>query len=297
MLKQQIRDIIDRCAPNDGVFETGLPGVQLFRVTSPIECAPAIYEPTIVAILNGSKEAILDGKKLTYDKDKYLCCTMSMPVEAGTPQASPDNPLIGVIISLKARVMTELSLAMENSSGALRQPKAGPLPQGLALSSWDQQFSDALLRLLRIIPNPVDRQVLGEGRLREVYYAILQGEAKASVRRAFGVGNEIARVIERLSAHLDQAISVEDLAKHAGMSRAVFHRKFKEATTMSPLQFLKTMRLNKAAMQIASGTSVSEASRNVGYTSASQFSREFKRTYGQSPKKWGLSSNVPSGVL
>ena len=76
------------------------------------------------------------------------------------------------------------------------------------------------------------------------------------------------------------------MAGRVGMSRAVFHRKFKQATTMSPIQFVKSMRLNTAAMQIANGKTVSEAAMAVGYVSSSQFSREFKRLYGQSPKQW-----------
>ena len=127
---------------------------------------------------------------------------------------------------------------------------------------------------------------MGEGRLRELYYAVLKGEAGESARRAFGVGNEIARTIDYLSSRLDEPVSIEDMAGRVGMSRAVFHRKFKQATTMSPIQFVKSMRLNTAAMQIANGKTVSEAAMAVGYVSSSQFSREFKRLYGQSPKQW-----------
>ena len=94
---------------------------------------------------------------------------------------------------------------------------------------------------------PADTAVLGDGRLREVYYAILKGDAGDSARRAFGVGNEIARTIEYLSSRLDETVTIDELAAQVGMSRAVFHRKFKQATTMSPIQFVKSMRLNTAA--------------------------------------------------
>jgi AraC-like DNA-binding protein len=100
------------------------------------------------------------------------------------------------------------------------------------------------------------------------------------------VGNEIARSIEYLSSRLDEPVTIEDMATQVGMSRAVLHRKFKEATSMSPIQFIKSMRLNTAAMKIATGTNVSTAAMEVGYVSSSQFSREFKRMYGQSPKQW-----------
>ena len=80
------------------------------------------------------------------------------------------------------------------------------------------------------------------------------------------------------------------------MSRAVFHRKFKQATTMSPIQFVKSMRLNTAAMKIAGGITVNEAAQYVGYVSPSQFSREFKRMYGQSPRQWSDAQKIPMGL-
>ena len=295
MSKEQIKQLIERHLPEAGLVETALKGVSLFRVTEAIPCVPAVYEPTVVAIVSGEKEAILDGNRHVYDSSRYMLCPMTMPVEAGTPLASPENPLIGVSISFDGRMMTELSIEMQTAAGVIRKPK-GAAPQGLSLARWDTGFAQALLRLLELLDSPVDAAVLGEGRLREVYYAVLKGEAGASARRAFGVGNEIARTIDYLSNHLSEPVTIDDMASQVGMSRAVFHRRFKQATTMSPIQFMKSMRLNNAAMKIAGGKTVSEAAMDVGYVSSSQFSREFKRMFGQSPKKWGHSEQLRVGV-
>lgn len=296
--QQQIRQLIDATLDEDGLVETGVKGVRLFRVTEPVRCAPAVYEPTLVAIVSGTKEAIVDGTSHVYDSSRYMCCAISMPVEAGTPMASPDDPLLGVQIDLDPRVMTELAIEMESAAGAIREPRRGPIPRGFATAHWDDAFTDALLRLVQLGDDPMDAAVLGDGRLREVYYALLNGEAGPAARRAFGVGNEIARVIEHVSTHLDEEITIEEMAAHVGMSRAVFHRKFKQATTMSPIQFVKGIRLNHAAMRIAEGTTVNEAAMAVGYASPSQFSREFKRLYGQSPKQWSRSKQpLPAGLV
>ena len=296
MSQQQIKTLIEGRIVEDGLMETGVKGVRLFRATSPIPCAPAVYEPTVVAIVSGAKEAILDGKRYVYDSRQYMCCPMSMPVEAGTPDASPDNPLLGVIISLDTRVMTELAIEMETAGGTNRMPKGGPLPQGLALAQWDNGFTDAVSRLLELGNSPADMAVLGDGRLRELYYAVLKGDAGQAARRAFGVGNEIARAIAYLSSHLHKPVTIDDMAAHVGMSRAVLHRKFKQATTMSPIQFMKSMRLNNAAMKIAGGMTVSAAAMDVGYVSPSQFSREFKRLYRQSPREWSNALQRPVGA-
>ena len=292
MSKDQITDLIERHVSEAGLVDTALKGVRLFRVTEAMPCVPAVYEPTVVAILSGSKEAVLDGEHHVYGSDKYLLCPMTLPVEAGTPLASKDDPLLGVVIALEPRTMRELTMEIETAGGGNRQSRDSA-PSALALASWDDGFTQALLRLLNLLDNPVDLEVLGQGRLRELCYAVLMGEAGAAARRAFGVGNEIARTIDYLSSHLNEQVTIDDMADHVGMSRAVFHRRFKEATTMSPIQFVKSMRLNNAAVQIAEGKTVSEAAWDVGYQSSSQFSREFKRMYGQSPRQWSHAAHVP----
>lgn len=287
MKQDQIKDIINRQITTDGLIESGIAGVKLFRVSDPVPCVPAVYEPSIVIIASGAKEAVLDGHRYVYDRLQYMVCPMSMPVEAGTPQASPDDPLVGVYISLDPRIMGELAREMEDAGGGLSPSRQVPVSQGIRLAQWDDAFADALMRLLALVGNETDQAVLGQSRLRELLYAVLKGEAGYFARQAFGVGNAIARSISHVSTHLNEPISIDEMAARAGMSRAVFHRKFKNATTMSPIQFVKSMRLNNAAMKIAGGMTVNEAALDVGYVSPSQFSREFKRLYGQSPRQWG----------
>lgn len=296
MIKDQIKDLIAVETKTDGLTETGIKGVRLFRATEAIPCLPAVYEPCVIAIVSGAKEAVLDGQRYLYDNSQYLCCPMSMPVKAGTPNASPDNPLYGVFISLNARVMSSLAMELENAGGALTAKVDTPRTQGIKLANWDDDFTDALLRLLKLGNSKMDTAVLGEARFRELYYTILKGDAGQFVRHAYGAGNAIARSIAHVSSKLDAPISIDDMATRAGMSRAVFHRKFKQITTMAPIQFVKSMRLNNAAMKIAGGMTVNEASLDVGYTSPSQFSREFKRMYGKSPREWGQAQHLPLGV-
>lgn len=286
MKQDQIKHLIQNRIDQDGLHETGIEGVKLFRATEAVPCVPAVYEPSVIAIVCGQKEALLDGARYVYDSSRYLLCPMSMPVRAGTPDASPQNPLYGVYISLTPRVMGDIALTMDTAGGVPSAPHRVPETQAIRLAVWDRAFAEALYRLLALGECEVDTAVLAEARLRELYYAILQGQAGRFARQAFGAGNAIARAITHVSANLEAPISIDDLATRAGMSRAVFHRKFKDATTMSPIQFVKVMRLNNAAMKIADGMSVSEAAMCVGYVSPSQFSREFKRTYGQSPRQW-----------
>lgn len=292
MTKRVIKQLIQDRIREDGMIETGVKGVKLFRATNRVPCVPAVYEPSVIAIASGTKEAILDGARYVYDESQYLCCPTSMPVMAGTPDASAENPLYGVHVVLDLRLMTELAIEMENAGDHLRLLENDRRMPGIGLADWDDGFSEALLRLLQLKENQMDIAVLGNARLRELYYAILKGKAGTFARQAFAAGNAIARCISHMSSNLDATISIDDMASRAGMSRAVFHRKFKQATTMAPLQFAKSMRLNSAAMKIAEGMTVNEAAAKVGYVSASQFSREFKRLYGQSPRHWSNTQHL-----
>ncbi len=291
MFQDQIKDIIERHVTQDGLTETGITGVQLFRATQAIPCAPVVYEPSVIAIASGSKEAVFDGTRHIYDNRRYMCCPMSMPIQAGTPDASEQTPLYGVYITLNQSMMSDVALKLD-THGGLRGPNTAI--KGIGLAQWDDAFCDALSRLLRLCGKDGDIAVLAEGRLRELYYAILMGEAGQFARHSFGVGNTVARSIAHVATHLKDPMTIEDLAHRAGMSRAAFHRKFKQATTLSPIQYIKTMRLNSAAMKIAEGESIAKVAQDVGYLSASQFSREFKRLYGQAPKHWQDMRQAPT---
>jgi hypothetical protein len=222
MSKKQIKQLIENRMHKDGVMETGIKGVQLFRVTEPLQCAPVIYEPTVVAIVNGSKEAILDGHSHVYDSRHYLCCSLSMPAEAGAPDASPDNPLLGVSISLDTTLMSELAITLERAIGTHSPSRGDSVLQGLTLARWDAAFTEALLRLLQLVGCTEDIRVLGKGRLRELYYTILRGDAGDSTRHAFGVGNAVARAIDLMSSHLDEAITIDEITeKNRDESRCI----------------------------------------------------------------------------
>lgn len=160
-------------------------------------------------------------------------------------------------------------------------------PSGLGVARWGSALADALERMLGLLGQPEAVRVLGPGRVREVLYAAIQGKAGAFIRGHLGGGQEVARVVGYVREHLHEPLSVEDLARRAGMSRSAFDRRFKEATTYAPLQFIKAMRLNNAALRLRQGATVSEAAYAVGYASASQFSREFRRQFGAPPRAWG----------
>lgn len=288
----QLLTVIDRIAPHSGIHDTPLAGVQVFRVTEPIDRAPGVYPPSVCAILQGSKRAYYDGATHTYDDQHYLCNSMPLPVEAEVPEASPERPVLGLLVSLETPAMGETLVAYETSPVDV-VPETEATGPGLVVTSWDPEFRSALFRLIEVLDDPVALHVLGSARLREFLFSVLRGPAGVHLRRRLGKGSRISRVVGHIRENLAEPLAVDDLARQVGMSRAVFHRRFKEATSQSPIQFIKALRLNDAAMLITQGLSVGAAATRVGYSNPSQFSREFRRQFGRPPRDWrALNTDV-----
>ncbi|RMG93471.1 MAG: AraC family transcriptional regulator [Deltaproteobacteria bacterium] len=286
MCRSDLRDLVARHAPVHGVFPTPIEGLRVFRVEAPIERLPGIYPASLCCVVAGTKRLYLGGRVFVYDEDHYLCATLALPVEAEVPTASRETPVLGVTFDLDTPAMTETRVAYEAAARARHEAEPTDEVPGLCVGRLEEPVREAVGRLLELLDDPVALRVLAPSRVRELGFALLEGAAGPLLRRATVGMAEIAEIVEYLRTHVDAPVTVEALARRAGMSRAVFHRRFKAATNHSPLQFVKALRLHHAALRIAAGEGASEAARAVGYASASQFSREFSRRFGMSPRSW-----------
>lgn len=285
-------DLVARHAPTDGTHETRLEGVRLFRVSAPVDRVPGVYDPSVCAVVAGTKHAYHDGRTHTYAPGDYLCTTMPTPIEAEVPHATPAEPVLGVLLDLDARPMTEFLIHHRAAKPTPTVPSSAPnAAPGPTVVEWNEPFTTALLRVLELLDDPEALELLAGGRLRELLYTIVEGPAGPVITETLGASaHQLVPVLTFMRNNLDQPLGVETLADKAGMSRASFDRHFRAATAMSPLRYLKALRLNDAAMLIANGATITDAASRVGYTSPSQFSREFKRHFGATPRAWSSSA-------
>lgn len=159
--------------------------------------------------------------------------------------------------------------------------------RGLYATPLTEDLDCAAVRLLECLQSPMDARILGPGIVREITYHVLRGEQGGALRAVaarhsrFG---QIARVLRRVHQEYNKELDVESLAREANMSVSSFHHNFKAVTSTSPVQYLKSIRLHKArALMLQGDHNASTAASRVGYSSLSQFSREFKRYFGNSP--------------
>lgn len=272
---------LDRLAPCEGYTESSLQGVTFMRSNSALARMPALYDPSIVIVLQGSKQGFHGGQIYTYDANHYLVVSVPLPFDVET-QASAEAPLLGLIIRVDFSLTAELILELEEPV-----VEQNNIPAPLFASRIDEQLQDAVFRLIDALQSVNDSKILGPSIIKEITYRVLMGEQGRGLRMAFASSGHFARVakvLKLIHSNFHLALDVATLAQEASLSVPAFHAHFKSVTSNSPIQYIKAVRLHQARlMMIRKGVSASQVSALVGYESASQFSREFKRYFGRTP--------------
>jgi AraC-like DNA-binding protein len=281
----QLGQLMNQLDLAEGFSESHLPSVRFFKSERPIPRCPLVYDPGICIVAQGKKIGFLGGKAFPYDVNNYLVTSVTMPFECET-LATPNEPVLGLYIGIDLPLLHEL-IAQLGQDQQLSPHKDAAAPRAIGPAVLEPEMADAVARLLKSLQSKTESQILGPGLLREILYHALKGQ-QAPVLYALASHNghfaRVARALKLIQNEYADNIDVERLAQQANMSTSAFHRAFKEVTADSPLQYLKKIRLSKARdFIVQQGMKAYVAADKVGYESASQFSREFKRYFGQSP--------------
>ncbi|CAN7301192.1 AraC family transcriptional regulator [Phenylobacterium sp. LjRoot225] len=263
------------------LHETAIPGVAIHTRAAPSEPQPLLFAPTFFLVLQGAKEAILGERRLRYDRHTYAVASMEVAGSGCVIEASAAEPYIGLSLRLDRESLATL---LPDAP----QPEKAATPPAFAVSPVTPELVDAFLRLLHLLDRPGDIPVLAPLLQREILYRLLQGPQAAMLRQLALVdsrSSQVRRAIAWIRDNYAEPLRVGSLAALAGMSPASFHRHFKAATAMSPLQFQKSLRLQHARRLLLGAHDATQAAYAVGYESASQFSREYARLFGAPPSR------------
>ena len=274
--------LLHALAPDEGYNLTALPSVRILRSNRPLSRTPVLYDPGIVIVCQGRKRGYFGDQLYLYDEHHYLAVSVPVPFSMET-DATEERPLLALYLHLDFTLAADLAVQIDRE-GATEHVQA---PQSMMSTPMDDTMQASVLRFLEAMQRPLEAAVLGPGLLRELYFRVLTGAQGSSMREALAMRGQFGRIgrsLRLIHAGHAQPLDVMQLAEEAGMSVPSFHSHFKSITQVSPMQYVKSTRLHQARLLMVRQELTAEAaSHAVGYTSPSQFSREFKRLFGLTP--------------
>ena len=267
----------------DGRIEP-LPGLYFNRISTTLQSMHGVSEPCFCVVAQGSKAVFLGDERYQYDPAHYLLFTADLPYVSQVIEASPERPYLSLRLNLDptmvSSVMVEAGHPSAQSQSNVRALNVSPL---------DTSLLDAVVRLVRLLDTPDEVHFLAPLITREIVYRLLmgnQGDRLRYITVQRGHTHRIARAIQRFHKEFDQQLRIDDIAQELGMSTSSFHQHFKAVTALSPLQFLKQLRLQEARrLMLGEQIDAASAGYQVGYDDASHFNREYKRLFGLPPMR------------
>ena len=241
---------------------------------------PTLYQPMLGVVLRGAKRVVIGDRTLRYDANHFFIASVDVPASSVMIEASPEAPYVAARLAIDQDVLADLVVdTPRNADGETA---------AFAVGAMTPELLDAWSRMLRLLDAPNEIDTLAPLFEREILFRILQGPQGALLRQAARSDSRIAQIrnaIAHLRTNFDRLVRIEELVQIAGISAATFHRHFRAATAMSPLQYQKALRLQEARRRLIADADATSAAFAVGYESASQFSREYTRMFGAPPAR------------
>jgi AraC-like DNA-binding protein len=274
---------------------TGIPGLAIYRRDHPTGPIFGLYEPSLTLLVQGRKRVMLGQEAFTCGSSRYLLTSVNVPVIGQVVKASPERPYL--CFFLKLDLVATRQLVVDHD---LPMPSRQSSGRGISTGSATLELFDAFSRLLAIADKPKDIPILGPLIHREIMYRLLTGEQGARFREIASSGSQshrTAQAVNWLRTNYAQPLRINELAKSVKMGVSTLHHQFRAMTSMSPLQYQKQLRLQEARkLMLTENYDAGSAALEVGYESATQFSREYRRFFGQPPMLYVRTLRQLSGA-
>ena len=294
MTRNLLPALIGEIAQSDGDYPTQIPMLSLFRRSAATDPIPCIYGLGLGLAVQGGKRVILGEEIFDYGAEQALITSIDLPVVCYVTQASITEPYLGLGLSFEAKMVVQIATEMKIPMSHKVAPS-----RAMSVIALDSGISDALVRLIRLSNEPNKIPLLAPLIQKEIIIRLLDSEHGTMLHHLAALGSpsqQIAQVITWMKLNYTKSISMNDLAAKAHMSSSAFRQHFRTITGLSPLQYLKNLRLQDARhWMLYEDMDASSAAIRVGYESVTQFNREYARMFGEPPlrdiKRLRLSMN------
>jgi AraC-like DNA-binding protein len=279
------RKVAAHCG-RDGAFATAVPGLSLYRQSTPTSCTSAAYDPRLIVFVQGQKRINVGATSYLCDASSFLLSTIDLPVVSQVVAATPEKPMLGLLISLEMPAVRGILSQEEFLLPSTSEPAGA---RGMAVGVTSLEMLNACSRLIDLLDAPQDIAFLSGLIHREIVYRLLRSPQGTNLRAIATHGEQshrTAKAITWLRTNYAKPLRVEELASMAQMGVSTLHHHFRSLTAMSPIQYQKQLRLHVARERMLNdGLDAASAAFEVGYESASQFNREYSRFFGQPPMR------------
>ncbi|NWD67241.1 AraC family transcriptional regulator [Pseudomonas gingeri] len=279
-----LREKLLALLPNAGSFATPIDGFSLHRYNNTDVPGPHFYNPCLIIAVQGRKWVRIGLKDYSFGEHNCFIAGVNMPVSSCLLEAEENTPYLSVSLKLDNALIAGFA-------GKVVAPieEHTPAEVGAAVQPLDPDLLDACLRIIELIDKPQEAKTIGSLIYQEIHFRLLATPFGNQLRQLNTPGsknNHIHKVIVWLQENYKKPASVEMLAARANMAPSTFHKNFKAITTLSPLQYQKSLQLTEAhKLMLIDKYSATRAAFAVGYESSNQFSREYKKLFGDTPRK------------
>lgn len=282
-------DMIDFLLNNfkqEGDIQSDINALDFYISSKPTELTSIVYEPSICIILQGNKEVDFGDKQFYYDCNKYLLASTHIPAKVRILQASQNEPYV----SLRIKFSLEDIYEVLKETKQKRFSYSKNIEKGLFFDDLNMRLYEPISRLTLLLSKPKDEiEYMSKLIIKEILYVLISHEKSGYFISKFALdgtaSNKIVNAIIEIKNSFNEKLNIKELARKIDMSESSFYQYFKTITSMSPIQFQKKLRLEEAKnMLLRQNIEASEVAFAVGYESPSQFSREYSRMFGMSPK-------------
>ncbi|MGB1251511.1 MAG: AraC family transcriptional regulator [Candidatus Promineifilaceae bacterium] len=282
---EQFVNLMEQHSPQEDLNFSIIENFGTLKSSMPRHRHPSCDPPVIFIVGQGSKTCFVGNKKYHFNVGDVLVLFYPMAMETEIMEASPDQPFLAAGVAMDLGRMANVLMRIDRIDGVVTKP-VSINPSNIFSVPLNDNLLDPFIRLFKLLSNPRDAMMLADSIMDEIYYRLLSDSRGSELRFLLQQRGEIQRIskaVDYIHQNLDQTISVERLAEMVHMGKTAFYENFKNVMHLSPLQYVKSVKLYEAQKLIREGENVRDAGYSVGYNSAAQFSREYKRHFGFVP--------------
>src|SRR4051812_4059122 len=201
----ELRALIARHARRDE--KTAIDCVLLSSADRPGEPRASTSGTVMAIIAQGAKRLAIGDRVYDYRPGQYLVASVDLPITGHYTHASADDPALGFGLILRPAAIAALVLDAPSS------PRPAPAPPGIGVGEASPELLDAVVRMVRLLGRPGDREILAPMIEREILWRLIDGPLGPSVHQ-IGLADSslthVSRAVRWINEHFDRPFRVEE---------------------------------------------------------------------------------------